>query len=273
MSTTRQPRWLVPSSRPMGTLTASNLRRTPSASSARSPCGWMSSPAPKGSSVGCFSKTSTRWPKPASAMEVARPAGPAPAIPMFSFLCSGCMRRRCDAPAYQQQLRESTPHRESSPAATIPARMEVPTMPRVAIIGAGPGGLVAARYLQSEGFEPVLFEQAQRPGGQWSGDPICSGVWPSMRTNTSRVLTQFSDLPHAPGLAVYPSNREIGDYLLRYANRFDLSRRIRLRTKVHEIAPVPGGWAVRHDAHDAEIFDRVVVACGRFQHSRIPEVP
>ena len=146
-------------------------------------------------------------------------------------------------------------------------------MPRVAIIGAGPGGLVAARYLQSEGFEPVLFEQAQRPGGQWSGDPICSGVWPSMRTNTSRVLTQFSDLPHAPGLAVYPSNREIGDYLLRFADRFDLSRRIRLRTKVHEIAPVPGGWAVRHDAHDAEIFDRVVVACGRFQHSRIPEVP
>ncbi|HET7837407.1 MAG TPA: NAD(P)-binding domain-containing protein [Variovorax sp.] len=146
-------------------------------------------------------------------------------------------------------------------------------MPRVAIIGAGPGGLVAARYLQSEGFEPVLFEQAQRPGGQWSGDPICSGVWPSMRTNTSRVLTQFSDLPHAPGLAVYPSNREIGDYLLRYADRFDLSRRIRLRTKVHEIAPVPGGWAVRHDAHDAEIFERVVVACGRFQHSRIPEVP
>lgn len=146
-------------------------------------------------------------------------------------------------------------------------------MPRVAIIGSGPGGLVAARYLQSEGFEPVLFEQAQKPGGQWSGDAVCSGVWPSMRTNTSRVLTQLSDLPHASGLAVYPSNREIGHYLQRYADRFQLSGRMRLRTKVHEIAAVPGGWAVRHDAHAGEIFEKVVVACGRFQHARIPEVP
>ncbi len=145
-------------------------------------------------------------------------------------------------------------------------------MPRVAIIGAGPGGLVAARYLQSAGFDPVLFEQAQLPGGQWSGDAVCSGVWPSMRTNTSRVLTQFSDLPHAPGLAVYPSNAEIGDYLQRYASRFGLSAQMRLGTQVREIAAAPGGWAVIRDAHDDEIFQKVVVACGRFQHSRIPHV-
>jgi cation diffusion facilitator CzcD-associated flavoprotein CzcO len=146
-------------------------------------------------------------------------------------------------------------------------------MPRVAIIGSGPGGLAAARYLRSEGFEPVLFEQASVPGGQWSGDALCSGVWPSMRTNTSRVLTQFSDLPHAPGLAVYPSNREIGDYLRRYADRFDLSARIRLRTQIHEVAAVPGGWAVRHGAGEQETFEKAVIACGRFQHPRIPEVP
>lgn len=145
-------------------------------------------------------------------------------------------------------------------------------MQRVAVIGSGPGGLVAARYLQSEGFAPVLFEQAAVPGGQWSGDASCSGVWPSMRTNTSRVLTQFSDLPHAAGLATYPSNREIGDYLLRYAAHFDLRARTRLRTAVREIKAVPGGWSVRHDAQ-AEVFEKVVVASGRFQRACVPEVP
>jgi dimethylaniline monooxygenase (N-oxide forming) len=145
-------------------------------------------------------------------------------------------------------------------------------MQKVAVVGSGPGGLVAARYLQSEGFAPVLFEQAATPGGQWSGDARCSGVWPSMRTNTSRVLTQFSDLPHAPGLATYPSNREIGDYLQRYAARFDLPARTRLGTPVREILAAPGGWAVRHGAEE-EVFEKVVVASGRFQRACVPQVP
>ena len=34
------------------------------------------------------------------------------------------------------------------------------TRHRVAVIGAGPSGLVAAKSLQEEGLEPVVFEQA-----------------------------------------------------------------------------------------------------------------
>ena len=91
-------------------------------------------------------------------------------------------------------------------------------MERVAVIGAGPGGLVAARYLQSEGFEPVIFEQGERIGGQWSADPGHSGVWPGMRTNTSRINTSFSDLPHDTASPTYPTNEAMGDYLQRYAD-------------------------------------------------------
>jgi cation diffusion facilitator CzcD-associated flavoprotein CzcO len=36
---------------------------------------------------------------------------------------------------------------------------------RVAIVGSGPGGLVAARYLKHHGFEPVVFEQDDDIGG------------------------------------------------------------------------------------------------------------
>lgn len=38
---------------------------------------------------------------------------------------------------------------------------------RVAVIGAGPGGLLHASTLIEEGFEVRLFERAPRPGGQW----------------------------------------------------------------------------------------------------------
>ena len=66
----------------------------------------------------------------------------------------------------------------------------------VAVIGGGPGGLVAARWLLAQGFEPTIFEQAPTLGGQWTGRRGTSGVWPAMHTNTSRILTAFSDLAH-----------------------------------------------------------------------------
>jgi cation diffusion facilitator CzcD-associated flavoprotein CzcO len=75
----------------------------------------------------------------------------------------------------------------------------------VAVIGAGPGGLIAARWLLSQGFEPTIFEQGPMLGGQWTGLLGRSGVWPTMHTNTSRIMTAFSDLEHESDL-VYPSS-------------------------------------------------------------------
>src|SRR3954464_10476600 len=86
----------------------------------------------------------------------------------------------------------------------------------VAVIGAGPGGLVAARWLLSQGFEPTIFEQSHMLGGQWTGSDGISGIWPTMHTNTSRILTSFSDLEHESDY-VFPSNRDILAYLHRYA--------------------------------------------------------
>ncbi len=79
----------------------------------------------------------------------------------------------------------------------------------VAIIGAGPGGLVAARYLQNHGFVCTILEQSGDIGGQWNARSTHSGVWPAMRTNTSRVLTCFSDLRHGAAKMLLPSERSL----------------------------------------------------------------
>ena len=141
----------------------------------------------------------------------------------------------------------------------------------VAVIGAGPGGLVAARWLLAMGFEPTIFEQGPMLGGQWTGLTGHSGVWPAMHTNSSRILTAFSDLEHQSDL-VYPSNRDVLDYLHRYAGMFGLTPRIRLRTRVERLSRDATGWLVRHDGID-ESFGRVVVASGRFHAPAIPPVP
>jgi dimethylaniline monooxygenase (N-oxide forming) len=151
-------------------------------------------------------------------------------------------------------------------------------MKEVAIVGAGPAGLAAARWLKREGFDPILFEQGDRLGGQWSADPRYSGIWPSMHTNTCREMTQFSDLAHEAGTPVYPSNQTVLAYLNRYADHFDLRPRIRLRTRVMGVKQSPGGgWSIRTREHDGVeqevIYPYVVVASGRFNKPRIPEVP
>jgi dimethylaniline monooxygenase (N-oxide forming) len=150
-------------------------------------------------------------------------------------------------------------------------------MRTVAIIGAGPAGLVAARYLVAHGLEPVLFEQGDSIGGQWTGDPRYSGVWPSMHTNTSRVTTAFSDLPHARGTPIYPSNQELRAYLQRYTERFELGPRIRLKTRVEELRQDgKRGWTVRFsdsgEASEIASYENVIVASGPHSKPSVPEL-
>ena len=37
----------------------------------------------------------------------------------------------------------------------------------VAMVGAGPAGLVTACFLKAQGFELILFDSGVRVGGQW----------------------------------------------------------------------------------------------------------
>jgi len=44
---------------------------------------------------------------------------------------------------------------------------------RVVVIGAGPNGLAAARYLQARGFDPVIYDERD-----WFGDRRSEGASP-----------------------------------------------------------------------------------------------
>ncbi len=141
----------------------------------------------------------------------------------------------------------------------------------VAVIGGGPAGLATAKHLLEEGLRPVVFEQSDSVGGQWNAGAAHSGVWPSMRTNTSRTTTRFSDFEHVPGLAMFPTNQQIHDYLRRYAAHFQLDPHIRLNTRVDEIASTAGQWRVTAKGV-TETFSHVVVASGRYNKPRIPAI-
>jgi dimethylaniline monooxygenase (N-oxide forming) len=146
--------------------------------------------------------------------------------------------------------------------------------PAIAVIGGGPAGLVTAHYLKKHGFEPFVFEASSSIGGQWNAASPSSAVWPGMRTNTSRILTAFSDLDHPAGTNVYPSQTDMLSYLERYAETMGLTPHLRLSTSVELVEQASGGgWLVRarHGGEvSSEIFGRAVIATG---YCRAPDVP
>ncbi|OAP36647.1 dimethylaniline monooxygenase [Sinorhizobium glycinis] len=146
----------------------------------------------------------------------------------------------------------------------------------VAVIGAGPGGLAVSRWLGAHGLVPVIFETAPRLGGQWNSASATSATWPGMRTNTSRIMTAFSDLDHAPGTPTYVRQEEMLNYLERYAFTFGLLPHLRLGTRVERLErAAEGAWLIRSVSEEetrTEIFRQVVVATGRHNLPHVPDV-
>jgi hypothetical protein len=137
-------------------------------------------------------------------------------------------------------------------------------MRRIAVIGAGPSGLAAAKHALDAGFDVTVFEASDALGGQWHTTAAHSGVWPGMHTNTSRAMTAFSDFPAPADHPLHPAAEQIRSYLQAYAHAFGVDRRIRYHARVSDVRP---GWTV-----DGEPFDGVIVASGRFRRPRRPGV-
>ena len=133
---------------------------------------------------------------------------------------------------------------------------------RVAVIGAGPGGLAAAKHAIEAGFDVTVFEASDDLGGQWNTSAVHSGIWPGMRTNTSRAMTAFSDYPPPTSHDLHPFADQVHDYLRSYADAFGVTERIGLAAPVSEVKP---GWSV-----DGERFEAVIAASSRF---RVPVWP
>jgi cation diffusion facilitator CzcD-associated flavoprotein CzcO len=135
---------------------------------------------------------------------------------------------------------------------------------RIAVIGAGPSGLVAAKHALEAGFDVSVFEASEALGGQWQTTAAHSGIWPGLHANTSRAMTAFSDFPAPAGGPLHPAAEQIHAYLHAYARAFGVDRHIRYGARVTDVRP---GWTV-----DGEPFDGVILASGRFRNPRMPRV-
>ena len=140
----------------------------------------------------------------------------------------------------------------------------------VCVIGAGAGGLVAAKKLLDQGLEPVVFEKNEDVGGNWLYGSPGSSVYRSTHLISSKRLTQLRDFPLPDDWPPYIRHEQALEYLRRYAERFDLRRHIRFGVEVKRCEREGDGrWRVETSA-GTDVFDSLVVASG---HHRDPYLP
>ncbi|KAF5446223.1 hypothetical protein F2P56_031865, partial [Juglans regia] len=171
---------------------------------------------------------------------------------------------------------------------------------RVAVIGAGMAGLLAARELKREGHQVIVFEKSSRLGGTWVYDPrvetdplgldpsrkiVHSSMYSSLRVNLPRRLMGFLDYPFLEKQGgdprEFPGHREVLRYLEDFARDFWLVELIRFEHEVFRVERVNGvshewivEWRTREgESEEEEAFEAVVVCNGHHTEPRIAEFP
>jgi len=170
------------------------------------------------------------------------------------------------------------PRGETSEAAIVTERAPVGTgleNCRCAVVGAGPAGLCAAKYLLQMGAREVtIYEVGSKVGGLWcyDNDNGMSSAYRTLHINTATNITSFSDLPFDNGVQMFPDHVDMHRYLHKFAEKFDLLSRIRFNSRVVDICPNAKYsnesplWEVKTVNGDVEIFNRVVVATGHLHN-------
>ncbi len=141
-----------------------------------------------------------------------------------------------------------------------------------AVIGAGAGGLAAARALRDRGIEVTVFEIGSRIGGLWvyENDSGRSPAYKSLRINSEQRVSSYQDFPFPEGTQLYPGPDEMEAYFNAFADHHGLRERIRFGSRVTAIRPEDKGYRVEVEGAEPQRFDGVVVASG---HQSTPRHP
>lgn len=150
------------------------------------------------------------------------------------------------------------------------------SLKRVGIIGGGSTGLGCIKQAKEHGLEPVAFEKANIIGGLWSAQN--TAIWPDLHTNISKFTMMYSDHPWPRDANIYPSAKQVHDYLIGYAKRFDLEKHVKLNSRVDSIRRSgESKWKVIYtdlssNEQKVDEFDFLMIATGLHSVPRKPTI-
>jgi len=144
----------------------------------------------------------------------------------------------------------------------------------VCIIGAGPGGLMAAAALKARHIPFEIVDAGRAPGGIWDINRESTPMYESAHFISSRRLSGFPEFPMPESYPDYPRHDRILAYIQSFARHHDLERHItfgvRVDTTTHREG---GGWDVTLSSGQTRQYSALCVATGTTWHPRVPQLP
>src|SRR4051794_29662791 len=141
---------------------------------------------------------------------------------------------------------------------------------RVAILGAGFGGLGMAIRLRQRGEDDFLvFERAADVGGTW-----WANTYPGCQCDIPSHLYSFSFAPNPDWTRTYPKQPELRDYLRSTAEHCGVYDRVRLDTEVTDATwdAAAGRWRLT-TSQGPYTADVLVAAPGPLSEPSVPDLP
>jgi cation diffusion facilitator CzcD-associated flavoprotein CzcO len=143
---------------------------------------------------------------------------------------------------------------------------------RWCLVGAGPGGLCAARWLAALDVPFDGFEAQQDVGGIWDISFPGSPMYESCHFISSRTLSGFRDHPMPASYPDYPRHDLVLRYLRGYADRYGLKQRFRFGTAVRGARPDGVTWLVEAGDGPLRRYAGIVSAVGNEWRPSLPEL-
>lgn len=135
---------------------------------------------------------------------------------------------------------------------------------RIAVVGAGLGGLCAAIKVREAGHDATIFEAADAVGGTWRANR-----YPGVACDVPAILYQFSFAPNPHWSHSYARGAEIHAYTKALVDQFGLADHLRLNEGVSR-ATWNDGWTVETTRGAVERFDAIVPALGQLSRPSLP---
>ncbi|KRA37654.1 MULTISPECIES: flavin-containing monooxygenase [unclassified Nocardioides] len=141
---------------------------------------------------------------------------------------------------------------------------------RVAVIGAGFGGLGTAIRLKQAGIDDfVVLERAHEVGGTWQVNS-----YPGAQCDVPSLIYSFSFAPNPDWSRLYPLQEEIQAYLHRCAVDFGVLPHVRFGTEVTDASWDDAAQLWRISTSTGDLTATVLVgAIGPFSAPSVPDLP